>query len=71
MTNKQVFRGALTALAGILLCTVSPSFLAAQEANVAVYAAMNHVLAVRGDVHVVDAARDRDGLDLFKRRRCQ
>ncbi len=40
MTNKQVFRGALTALAGILLCTVSSSFLAAQESNVAVYAAM-------------------------------
>src|SRR6202140_190765 len=40
MTNKLVFRGALTALAGILLCTVSSSFLAAQEANVAVYAAM-------------------------------
>jgi YVTN family beta-propeller protein len=27
-------------LAGILMCTVSSSFLAAQEANVAVYAAM-------------------------------
>src|SRR6516162_7275436 len=40
MTNKPVFRGVLTALAGILLCTVSSSFLAAQEANVAVYAAM-------------------------------
>src|SRR6516162_598059 len=42
MTNmtKQVFRGALTALAGILLCTVSSSFALAQEANAAVYAAM-------------------------------
>jgi YVTN family beta-propeller protein len=40
MTNKQVFRGALTALAGMLLCTVSSSFAAAQEANAAVYAAM-------------------------------
>jgi len=40
MTNNQVFRGALTALAGIFLCTVSPSLLAAQEANAAVYAAM-------------------------------
>src|SRR6516225_9827635 len=40
MTNNQVFRGALTALAGILLCTVSSSLLAAQEANAAVYAAM-------------------------------
>jgi DNA-binding beta-propeller fold protein YncE len=40
MTNKQAFRGAVTALAGILLCTVSSSFLAAQESNTAVYAAM-------------------------------
>jgi YVTN family beta-propeller protein len=40
MTNKQVFRGGLTGLAGILLCTVSFSFLAAQEANVKVYSAM-------------------------------
>ena len=40
MTNKQVFFGGLTGLAGILLCTVSSSFLAAQEANVAVDAAM-------------------------------
>jgi len=40
MTNKQVFRGGLTGLAGILLCTVSSSFLAAQESNTAVYAAM-------------------------------
>src|SRR6516225_5243792 len=40
MTNNQVFRGALTALAGILLCTVSSSSVAAQEANAAVYAAM-------------------------------
>jgi len=38
MTNKQVFRGGLAALAGIALCTVSFSFLAAQEANVKVYA---------------------------------
>jgi YVTN family beta-propeller protein len=40
MTNKQVFLGGLTGLAGILLCTVSSSYLAAQEANAAVYAAM-------------------------------
>ena len=38
MTNKQVFRGGLAALAGIALCTVSFSFLAAVEANVKVYA---------------------------------
>ena len=40
MTHKQVFLGGLTGLAGILLCTVSSSYLAAQEANAAVYAAM-------------------------------
>ena len=33
MTNKQVFRGGLTALAGIVLCTVSGSLLAAQESK--------------------------------------
>jgi len=40
MTNKQAFRGGLAALAGVALCTVSFSFLAAQEANVKVYAGM-------------------------------
>jgi hypothetical protein len=40
MTNKQVFLGGLTGLAAILLCTVSSSYVAAQEANAAVYAAM-------------------------------
>src|SRR6516225_11107372 len=40
MTNKQVIRAGLSGLAGILLCTVSVSFPAAQESNTAVYAAM-------------------------------
>jgi YVTN family beta-propeller protein len=40
MTKKQMFLGGLAGLAGILLCTVSSSFVAAQEANAAVYAAM-------------------------------
>jgi YVTN family beta-propeller protein len=40
MTNKQMLHGALTAVAGLLLCTVSSSYVAAQEANVAVYASM-------------------------------
>jgi YVTN family beta-propeller protein len=40
MTNKQVFRAALTGFAGLLLCTASPSLVTAQEANAAVYAAM-------------------------------
>ncbi len=33
MTNKQMFRGSLTALAGIILCTASFSLLAAQESK--------------------------------------
>src|SRR6202047_5073435 len=40
MTNKQMLFAGLTGLAGILMCTVSPSYVAAQEANAAVYAAM-------------------------------
>jgi YVTN family beta-propeller protein len=40
MTNKQVFLGGLAGLAGMLLCTVYSSDLAAQEANAAGYAAM-------------------------------
>src|ERR1700693_2907280 len=69
MTNKQVFRGALTALAGILLCTVSVSFLAAQEANTAVYAAMKGNPKLRlvqtnfaGDaVSIIDPATNKGG----------
>src|SRR5580692_7577762 len=40
MTNKQMLFAGLTGLAGILMCTVSPSYVAAQEANAVVYAAM-------------------------------
>jgi YVTN family beta-propeller protein len=40
MTNKQMLHGALTAVAGLLLCTVSSSYVAAQEANAAAYASM-------------------------------
>src|ERR1700736_4319226 len=49
MTNIQVFRGGLAALAGIALCTVTFSFLAAQEANVKVYAGMKGVAKMRID----------------------
>ena len=35
MTNKQVFRGGLTVLAGIALCTVSFSSLTAQQSEAA------------------------------------
>src|SRR6202521_3564685 len=47
MRNKQAFRGGLAALAGIALCTVSFSFLAAQEANVKVYAGMKGAAQLR------------------------
>ena len=47
MTNKLMFRGALTALAGVLLGTASFSFLAAQEANVAVYSGIKGAAKLR------------------------
>ena len=47
MTNKQVIRAGLSGLAGILLCTVSVSFPAAQESNTAVYAAMKGAAKLR------------------------
>src|ERR1700692_867316 len=36
MTNKQMFRGSLTLLAGVALCAVSSSFLAAQQSRLRV-----------------------------------
>jgi YVTN family beta-propeller protein len=67
MTNKQVFRAGLTGFAGILLCTVSVSFLAAQESNTAVYAAMKGAAKLRlvqtnfaGDVvSIIDPATNK------------
>jgi YVTN family beta-propeller protein len=67
MTNKLMFRGALTAFAGVLLGTVSFSFLAAQEANVAVYAGMKGAAKLRivqtngaGDaVSIIDPATNK------------
>jgi YVTN family beta-propeller protein len=67
MTNKQMFRGALTASAGVLLCTVSLSLLAAQEANVAVYSGMKGAAKLRivqtnsaGDVvSIIDPATNK------------
>ena len=67
MTNKQVFRAGLTGLAGILLCTVSVSFPAAQESNTAVYAAMKGAAKLRlvqtnfaGDVvSIIDPATNK------------
>ena len=69
MTNMQVFRASLSGLAGILLCTVSVSFLAAQESNTAVYAAMKGAAKLRmvqtnfaGDVvSIIDPATNQGG----------
>ena len=67
MTNKQVFHASRTGLAGILLYTVSVSFLAAQESNTAVYAAMKGAAKLRmvqtnfaGDVvSIIDPATNK------------
>src|SRR5216684_3928706 len=67
MTHKQMFLGGLTGLTGILLCTVSVSFLAAQESNTAVYAAMKGAAKLRmvqtnfaGDVvSIIDPATNK------------
>src|SRR5882762_8756647 len=67
MTHKQMFLGGLTGLAGILLCAASSSFLAAQESNAAVYAAMKGAAKLRmvqtnfaGDVvSIIDPATNK------------
>ena len=69
MTNKQVIRAGLSGIAGILLCTVSVSFPAAQESNTAVYAAMKGAAKLRmvqtnfaGDVvSIIDPATNQGG----------
>jgi YVTN family beta-propeller protein len=47
MTNRQVLRTGIAAGAGIALCSVSFSFLAAQEANVKVYSVMKDARNLR------------------------
>jgi YVTN family beta-propeller protein len=55
MTNKQVLRGALTALAGIALCSVSFSFLAAQESKVRVV----QTNSAGDNVHIIDGVTNK------------
>jgi YVTN family beta-propeller protein len=50
MTNKQVFRGGLTALAGIVLCTVSCSLLAAQESKLRIV----QTNSAGDNIHLID-----------------
>jgi YVTN family beta-propeller protein len=50
MTNKQVFRGGLTALAGILLCTVSVSLAAAQQSKLRIV----QTNSAGDNIHIID-----------------
>ena len=55
MTNKQVFRGSLTVLAGILLCTVSFSSLAAQGAKLRII----QTNSAGDNIHIIDPATNK------------
>ena len=50
MTNKQVFRGSLTALAGMLLCTVSFSSVTAQESKLRII----QTNSAGDNIHIID-----------------
>ena len=50
MTNKQVFRGGLTALAGIVLCTVSFSLAAAQQSKLRIV----QTNSAGDNIHIID-----------------
>ena len=55
MTSKQAFRGGLTALAGILLCTVSISVAAAQQSKLRIV----QTNSAGDNVHIIDAATNK------------
>jgi YVTN family beta-propeller protein len=55
MTNKQLFRGALTALAGVLLCTVSFSSLSAQQSKLRIL----QTNSAGDNAHIIDAATNK------------
>jgi YVTN family beta-propeller protein len=55
MTNKQMFSGALTALAGILLCTVSLSPLSAQQSKLRIV----QTNAAGDNIHIIDPATNK------------
>src|SRR6266852_2716060 len=55
MTNKQVFRGGLAVLAGIVLCTASLSLLAAQESKLRII----QTNAAGDNVHIIDAVTNK------------
>src|SRR5215471_605029 len=55
MTSKQMFRGGVTALAGILLCTVSFSSATAQQSKLRVV----QTNSAGDNVHIIDAATNK------------
>jgi YVTN family beta-propeller protein len=55
MTSKQAFRGGLTALAGILLCTVSFSPAAAQQSKLRIV----QTNSAGDNIHLIDAATNK------------
>ena len=55
MTNKQAFRGGLTVLAGLALCTVSISSAAAQQSKLRII----QTNSAGDNVHIIDAATNK------------
>ena len=55
MTNKQMFRWGLTALAGIVLCTASFSLAAAQESKVRII----QTNSAGDNIHIIDVATNK------------
>src|SRR6516162_2508144 len=55
MTNKQVCRGGLAAIAGIVLCTVSCSLLAAQESKLRIV----QTNSAGDNIHIIDPATNK------------
>src|SRR5262245_26817907 len=53
--RKQVFRGGLTVLAGIVLCTLSFSSLTAQESKLRII----QTNAAGDNIHIIDAATNK------------
>src|SRR5207237_6436376 len=55
MTNKPVFRGGLTILAGIVLCTASVSLAAAQQSKLRIV----QTNSAGDNIHIIDAATNK------------
>src|SRR5580693_2926437 len=55
MTNKQMLRGALAALAGVLLCTVSFSATSAQQSKLRIV----QTNSAGDNIHIIDPATNK------------